>query len=282
VRQWRAGLLARGVSPTMVAKSYRLLRAILNTAVTEDELITSNPCKIKGAGEEKAAERPVLSVARVFQMIELMPDRWRAFMLLRVFASLRWGEITAITRQDLDIRRRTGHVHRQFQTVHGGLRVGPPKSRAGIRVVSFPAAIVPPLRRQLDTYSGAGPDALVFPNEHGNPLLRGNFNKAVSWDTVRKRLGVPGLHLHDLRHTGNTFAAQSGASLRDLMARMGHDSPAAALVYQHSSRAADEAIAAALDAQLASLHEAAEDQSESDSGAHLGPAGHEVREPEAG
>jgi integrase len=90
---------------------------------------------------------------------------------------------------------------------------------------------------------------------------------------LRKRLGVPDLHLHDLRHTGNTFAAQSGASLRDLMARMGHDSPAAALVYQHSSRAADEAIAAALDARLASLQEAAEDQSDSESGAHLGPAG---------
>jgi hypothetical protein len=61
---------------------------------------------------------------------------------------------------------------------------------------------------------------------------------------------LPNLHLHDLRHTGNTLAAQSGASLRDLMTRMGHDSPAAALIYQHSSRVADEAIAAALDARL--------------------------------
>src|SRR5215203_5192514 len=49
---------------------------------------------------------------------------------------------------------------------------------------------------------------------------------------------------------GEQLAAQSGASLRDLMARMGHDSPAAALIYQHSSRVADEAIAAALDARL--------------------------------
>ena len=65
---------------------------------------------------------------------------------------------------------------------------------------------------------------------------------------AREQIGVPNLHLHDLRHTGNTLAAQSGASLRDLMTRMGHDSPAAALIYQHSSRVADEAIAAALDA----------------------------------
>ena len=90
----------------------------------------------------------------------------------------------------------------------------------------------------------------MFVNEHGQPWHRGNFNPAVRWQEARGRIGVPNLHLHDLRHTGNTLAAQSGASLRDLMTRMGHDSPAAALIYQHSSRVADEGIAAALDARL--------------------------------
>ena len=56
---------------------------------------------------------------------------------------------------------------------------------------------------------------------------------------------MPKLHLHDLRHTGNTLAASSGASLKDLMTRMGHDSPAAALIYQHATREADAAIATA-------------------------------------
>ena len=59
-------------------------------------------------------------------------------------------------------------------------------------------------------------------------------------------IGVPELHFHDLRHTGNTLAAQTGASLRDLMTRMGHDSPRAALIYQHASSDADKAIAEAL------------------------------------
>jgi integrase len=63
-------------------------------------------------------------------------------------------------------------------------------------------------------------------------------------------VGVPSLHFHDLRHTGNTLAAQTGASLRDLMTRMGHDSPRAALIYQHASSAADERIALALGAAL--------------------------------
>ena len=160
-----------------------------------------------------------------------MPERWQAFLLLKTFASLRWGEITALTRQDLDLERRTVRVRRQFVTVLGGLDVGPPKSRAGLRIVSFPAGILPELHRHLDRFAGDGPSGLVFPNEHGRPSRQGNFNKAVGWAQVRERLGVPDLHLHDLRHAGNTFAAQSGASLRDLMVRMGHDSPAAALIY---------------------------------------------------
>jgi integrase len=102
----------------------------------------------------------------------------------------------------------------------------------------------------LDTFAVPGIDGLIFPNEHGQPFLRGNFNKAVPWSEIRKQLGVPCLHLHDLRHMGNTLVAQLGESLRDLMVRMGHDAPAAALIYQHRCAAADESIAAALDTQL--------------------------------
>jgi hypothetical protein len=64
VRQWRAELLSRGVSATMAAKAYRLLRAVLNTAVEDDKLLPRNPCRIKGAGTENAAERPVLTMAQ--------------------------------------------------------------------------------------------------------------------------------------------------------------------------------------------------------------------------
>lgn len=54
------------------------------------------------------------------------------------------------------------------------------------------------------------------------------------------------LHFHDLRHVGNTLAATTGASLKELMSRMGHASSRAALIYQHASQDRDKAIAAAL------------------------------------
>ncbi len=71
-----------------------------------------------------------------------------------------------------------------------------------------------------------------------------------AWPQAVESIGMPGLHFHDLRHTGNHFAASSGAGLRDLMARMGHDSERAAMIYQHEARGADKAITDAIDTQV--------------------------------
>jgi integrase len=78
----------------------------------------------------------------------------------------------------------------------------------------------------------------------GGRLRRKNFRKF--WVRARDSVGLPGLHFHDLRHTGNTMAAAQGASLRELMERMGHSSSRAALTYQHATRERDEEIAAGM------------------------------------
>ena len=54
VRRWWKGLLNGGVSAVTAAKAYRLLKAVMNTAV-DDGLIHRSPCRIKGAGQEKVA-----------------------------------------------------------------------------------------------------------------------------------------------------------------------------------------------------------------------------------
>lgn len=82
------------------------------------------------------------------------------------------------------------------------------------------------------------------PGPRGGPLRRSGFRRV--WNKVRADVGLPDLHSHDLRHVGNTLAATTGASLKELMARMGHASTRAALIYQHASQDRDRAIAAAL------------------------------------
>ena len=78
----------------------------------------------------------------------------------------------------------------------------------------------------------------VFPLIHGARaqarLRRSNFGRI--WVKACAKAGVPGVHFHDLRHTGGTLAAATGASLKELMARLGHSSTRAALIYQHATR----------------------------------------------
>ena len=78
----------------------------------------------------------------------------------------------------------------------------------------------------------------------GGRLRRSTFRR--TWTKARAAVGLPDLHFHDLRHTGNTMAAGQGASLRELMERMGHSSARAALIYQHATEERDEAIAAGM------------------------------------
>ncbi|WP_344458498.1 hypothetical protein [Actinocorallia aurantiaca] len=84
------------------------------------------------------------------------------------------------------------------------------------------------------------------------------FNKPTRWTHAVTVLGFPGLRFHDLRHTGNTFAAATGATTKDLMRRMGHDNERAALIYQHATTRADRAIALGIDA-LVNSHRKDED-----------------------
>jgi Phage integrase family len=78
----------------------------------------------------------------------------------------------------------------------------------------------------------------------GGQLRRSNFRKF--WHQARGAVGLPELHFHDLRHTGNTMAAAQGASLKELMERMDHSSPRAALIYLHATRERDQKIAAGM------------------------------------
>lgn len=246
VRRWRYDLLDGGVSPTMAAKAYRLLRAILMTAL-DDGSIARNPCRIRGAGSEPTPERPILSVAQVFALAEQMPPRYGALVIVTTFASLRWGEVTALRRCDVDLSTGVLRVTLAFaERSTGELVLGPPKSRAGVRVITLPSPVLAVLAAHLNEYAPSDETGLLFTGDKGGPLRRSNFNRRVGWIAAVDRVGAPGLHFHDLRHTGNTLAAGSGASLRDLMIRMGHDSMRAALIYQHATRNADQHIADAL------------------------------------
>ncbi len=93
--------------------------------------------------------------------------------------------------------------------------------------MDFPGLIVPDVREHLAWLPSSA--MLVFASSTGSPLAHSNFRRRV-WLPALAAVGLEGIHLHDLRHTGNQLTANAGANPRELMARMGHDSERAALI----------------------------------------------------
>jgi integrase len=245
VRLWHSKLSA-GTRPgaSTTAKAYRLLRTILNTAV-EDGVLVKNPCLIEGAGVERAAERPIATVEQVYALRDAIEDRHAAMVLLATFAGLRLGELLGLRRRHVNLLHGCVYIEEQAVELKNGTRItGPPKSDAGVRTVALPPQIVSDLEDHLDQFTASDADALLFTGTDGEPLTRRIWN--VRWNAARTVVGVPHLHFHDLRHTGNTLAAATGASTKELMARMGHSSSRAALIYQHATRERDVIIANAI------------------------------------
>ena len=262
IRRWRKQLVDAGVGEATIARAYQLLKSIFNTAVG-DELIRRNPCRIKGGAVNETPERPVLTLAQVFNVAGEVPLRYRMLVLMATFASLRWGELIALERRDIDLGACTIRIRRQVVELDDGvIQIGPTKSAAGRRVVSFPEALRADLEQHLAEYVEPGQEGRIFTSWEGTVLRRANFQKI--WAEAREAAGLSDVHVHDLRHTGNTLASHSGATLKELMQRMGHSTVRAALIYQHAADGRDRKIAEALDGLIGELKREGAADGESD------------------
>lgn len=252
--------------PTARRKAYDLLHAILATASQQDEdtdappLITSNPARLSAktknrvpASRVKGSIKPA-SLGELATIMDEMPTRYAAMVLLAAWCAPRFGELTELRRRDLIINRDP-----EGRPVDGTLSitrsvvwsepdtpvVKAPKSLA--REVAIPPHILAPLLSHLDAYAAPGKDGLLFPAvESGGHMKHGALYKVFR--RARRAAGRSDLRWHDLRHTGATLAAQAGATLAELMNRLGHTTVAAALIYQHAAAGRDAEIARRLSA----------------------------------
>jgi integrase len=142
VRRWRKERLDTGsraqrtFGPVTVAKAYRLLHAIFETAV-DDQMVRRNPCRIEGAAKEDSPEREIVSLPVVFAIADALPMRYRAMALLATFASMRWGELAGLRRENIDLDAcEIRIVETAAELDRGDLLPGTPKSRAGRRTVT--------------------------------------------------------------------------------------------------------------------------------------------------
>lgn len=230
--------------PTYQAKAYSLLRTILGSAVDEGHIPT-NPARIRGAGavEREHEVRPA-TVEELATLTNAMPEQYRLMVQLAAFCALRFGELTELRRGDVDTRAGTLRIARGVVLVDGKFIVKTPKTKAGIRRVAIPAHLMPMVRDHLMRFTAPGADGLLFPSVNDPTAHLRQTTMFRRFDKARKAAGRPDLRFHDLRHTGAVMAAQAGATLAELMARLGHTTSSAAMRYQHAAEDRDAVIAA--------------------------------------
>lgn len=243
VDRWYAQTLTD--QPTMRAHAYSLLRTILETARLRDRLIEVNPCAIRGAGTVTRKIKPKPASIEQLATIEAeMPDQYRLMVPLAAWCALRFGELVELRRGDIDLKENVVKIQRAAVRVEGGWLVGDPKSDAGVRDVAMPPHIIPVVKAHLVQHVARGNDALLFPAKNGGHLQPSTLNR--HYYKARTAAKRNDLRWHDLRHSGATLAAQTGATLAELMARLGHSTPQAAMRYQHAAQGRDREIAALL------------------------------------
>ena len=242
VRAWIGKL--NPTTPRLNEHAYTLLKTIFATAV-QDELLDRNPCRerlsrpVRHIGEPATLDELALLVAA-------MPERLRLMIELAAWCALRFGEVAELRRGDVDLANGVIRLSRAVQWVDGMKIVAAPKADS-VRVVAFPPHIGDAIKEHLKNHAQWGKDGLLFPTTHGEQYRAPTFHQAY-FRKAREAAGRPDLRFHDLRHTGATMAAASGATLTELMQRLGHSTVSAALAYQHAVEGSDKRIAARLSA----------------------------------
>jgi integrase len=224
--------------------AYRLLRAILHTAV-EDHLLAESPCKEKGAGTVRTKKRPVWSREEAMAALEAVPERYRAAVVIASWCQLRRGELLGLQRRHINLATRTMTIEQAWVVPHGKRPIlKGTKSEAGERIIAIPPDVVPWVEAHLKEHVDPQPRAWVFATRAGNPMAPRNFYRF--WEHAREKAGRPELSLHDLRRSGLTWYGEAGATLAELMYRGGHGDVRSAMIYQVAQRERDKALAGKL------------------------------------
>ena len=228
------------------ANAYRLLTTVMKTAI-EEGLRESNPCRVRGGGTDprRVHDTEAATTGQADALADAMRPQWRMLVLLAAYCQLRFGELAELRRRDIDLDADAGRgvirVRRAVTRVYGEMMVGPPKSRAGVRDVTVPPHLLPDLAAHLAEHAGPGRDGLLFTGPGGGQLSQSATWR--EWDQARTAVGLPGLRFHDLRHTGATWLAREGATLKERMYRLGHSDPRMAARYEHADAERDAANA---------------------------------------
>lgn len=217
VSAWVSHMVADGLSSSRVRQAYHLLSAMLDDAVKGCRLVR-NPAAGVNLPRLASSPRRYLTHHQVTDLADGCGE-YRTLVLLLAYSGLRWGEVTALRVGSVDLMRGRLRVVEAVSDVNGRMVFGEPKSHQS-RTVPVPRFLKDDLAAQM---AGKAPDELVFTSPTGAVLRVGNFRQRT-FDAAAAAADLPGLTIHELRHTAASLAITSGASVKAVQAMLGHAS----------------------------------------------------------
>jgi integrase len=257
IEGWHNTLHRTGLAARTIGHAHRVLHQALRDA-ENDGLVAKNVCRLHKA--PKVAEREIVIVQDIPAFIgKIRGSRLYVHALLALVTGMRLGEVLALRDSHVDLDKKVVHVHEALEeTKAHGVRVKPPKTRAGRRDITLPdialAALSEHRRQLLETRIKLGigklpADALLFANLEGGPLRPGNLSS--DWGEIAASIGMPGITFHALRHTHASQLIASGVDIVTISKRLGHAKASVTLaIYAHMFHTDDRKAAVAINAAL--------------------------------
>lgn len=209
----------RKLAPKTVANVHGVLHKILDAAVGQ-RLIRANPATRTGLPKKRHREMRFLTAPEAGRLLAATPEHWRPLVLVLLATGLRYGEAIGLKVGRVDVLAGTLTV---LETMHeagkGQYVFTEPKSERSRRTVTFPPEVAAGL---VPLVANKGRHELVFTEPDGAPVTR-NFRTRV-WARNTAAAGLPGVRIHDLRHTHAGALISANTPLTAVQRRLGHSS----------------------------------------------------------
>lgn len=244
VQRWLTGL---HLAPASVRKVHRVLSMVLAYAVKDGRLAVNVAAGVS-LPRVSESEKRFLTHRQVHDLADACGAEYRLPVLFLAYTGLRWGEMAALRVGRLDFLRRRVLVAESVTPVKGVMTFGPTKGHER-REVPLPRFLLEDLSRHV---AGRPADELLFTGGRGAVMRSQTFQRAALTEAA-ERLGVPGFHPHELRHTAASLAIASGADVKVVQQMLGHKSATMTLdLYGHLFGDRLDVVADAMDAARSS------------------------------
>jgi len=268
VRTFVSELSGTGLAPSTVTKAAQLLAKLMRSAV-QAGLLPVSPCDGVKLPRIERTEMRFLTTTEVDALAAAMDVRYRAVVLLAAYGGLRAGELFGLRAKRVDVLHRRVSIAETIVDVGGHLHFGPPKTRAGHRIVPLPRVAAEPLGEHLATFARK-PEDLVFTAPEGGPVALNVWRRRF-WVPALEAAGLGHLRPHDLRHTAVALWIAAGAHPKEVAVRAGHTSVSFTLDrYGHLFPGSEEVLNDSLDSLVQTARESSERDSRARSRAKQG------------